>query len=129
MGAVILQELNRKVFLRNALSLISKMDGCMSNLVKYLLFFTNFLVFILGIAVFGAGIWVLVDKPSFLNLFNQAQEVSGINDDFNIEIYTSAAYILLIVSLIIVVLSFFGCCGAIKQSKCMLGTYFTLILA
>jgi len=101
----------------------------MPNLVKYLLFITNFLVFILGITVFGAGIWVLVDKPSFLNLFNQAQEVSGLNDDFNIEIYTSAAYTLLIVSLIIVVLSFFGCCGAIKQSKCMLGTYFTLILA
>merc|ERR1712141_823386 len=27
-----------------------------------------------------------------------------------------------------VILTFFGCCGAIKESKCMLGTYFTLIL-
>merc|ERR1711970_1401863 len=56
--------------------------------------------------------------------------VSGISeDDFNIHIYTSAAYILLVVSFLIVLISFFGCCGAIKENKCMLGTYFTLILA
>jgi len=105
------------------------MEGCMSNLVKYLLFFTNFLIFVLGIAVFGLGIWVVVDKPSFLNLFEEAQSVSGIDSEFNVEIYTSAAYILLVVSFLVVLISFFGCCGAIKESKCMLGTYFTLILA
>merc|ERR1711970_1145606 len=56
--------------------------------------------------------------------------VSGISeDDFNIHIYTSAAYILLVVSALVVLVSFFGCCGAIKESKCMLGTYFVLILA
>jgi len=102
----------------------------MSKLVKYLLFLTNFLVFVLGLVVFGVGIWVLVDKPSFLTLFEEAQNVSGISeDDFNIHIYTSAAYILLVVSFLVVLISFFGCCGAVKESKCMLGTYFTLILA
>jgi len=101
----------------------------MSNLVKYLLFLTNFLIFVLGLVVFGLGIWVLVDKPSFLNLFDEAQKVSGITDDFNISIYTSAAYILLVVSFLVVLISFFGCCGAWKENKCMLGTYFTLILA
>jgi len=105
------------------------MEGCMSGLVKYLLFFTNFLICVLGLAVFGLGIWVLVDKPSFLNLFEEAQKVSGLSDEFNIHIYTSAAYILLVVSFLIVIISFFGCCGAIKEDKCMLGTYFTLILA
>merc|ERR1719290_105055 len=105
------------------------MEGCMSNLVKYLLFLTNFLIFVLGLVVFGLGIWVLVDKPSFLNLFDEAQKVSGITDDFNISIHTSAAYILLVVSFLVVLISFFGCCGAWKEDKCMLGTYFTLILA
>ena len=95
--------------------------------------------------MFGLGIWVLVDKPSFLTLFEeviqtisspaiitfvfQAQSVSGTTDSFNVEIYTSAAYILLVVSFLVVLISFFGCCGAIKENKCMLGTYFTLILA
>ena len=45
------------------------------------------------------------------------------------EVYTSAAYILLVVSLLVVLFSFLGCCGAVKQNKCMLATYFTLILA
>jgi len=102
----------------------------MSNLVKYLLFTTNFLIFVLGIAVFGLGIWVVVDKPSFLDLFEEAQNVAPeITDGFKVEIYTSAVYILLVVSALVVLISFFGCCGAIKENKCMLGTYFTLILA
>eukprot|EP00091_Calanus_sinicus_P012296 TRINITY_DN2781_c0_g2_i3.p1 TRINITY_DN2781_c0_g2~~TRINITY_DN2781_c0_g2_i3.p1 ORF type:complete len:268 (+),score=82.29 TRINITY_DN2781_c0_g2_i3:308-1111(+) len=105
------------------------MENCMSSLVKYLLFFTNFLIFILGFTVFGLGIWVLVDKPSFLTLFQEAQSVSGTTDSFNVEIYTSAAYILLVVSFLVVLISFFGCCGAIKENKCMLGTYFILIVA
>eukprot|EP00090_Calanus_glacialis_P043386 TRINITY_DN7680_c0_g1_i7.p1 TRINITY_DN7680_c0_g1~~TRINITY_DN7680_c0_g1_i7.p1 ORF type:complete len:268 (-),score=83.83 TRINITY_DN7680_c0_g1_i7:125-928(-) len=105
------------------------MESCMSSMVKYLLFITNFLIFILGLTVFGLGIWVLVDKPSFLTLFEEAQSVSGTTDSFNVEIYTSAAYILLVVSFLVVLISFFGCCGAIKENKCMLGTYFTLILA
>jgi hypothetical protein len=27
----------------------------------------------------------------------------------------------------VIVVTFFGCCGAIKENKCMLGTYFTVI--
>ena len=65
-------------------------EGCLSNVVKYALFLTNFLIFVsifsnrtmiimiimtfpqlLGVAVLGCGIWVLVDKPSFLDLFEQ----------------------------------------------------------
>jgi len=105
------------------------MEGCMSKLIKYLLFATNFLIFILGLAVFGLGIWVVVDEPSFLDLFSKAQDQLESSEDFNVEIYTSAAYILLVVSALVVLISFFGCCGAWKENKCMLGTYFTLILA
>ena len=72
-------------------------DGCLSNVVKYALFLTNFLIFVsilqtsfvafsvsicfenhndnfpklMGVAVLGCGIWVLVDKPNFLDLFEQ----------------------------------------------------------
>jgi len=102
----------------------------MSSLVKYLLFTTNFLIFALGLAVFGCGIWVLVDQPSFMNLFDQAaSNIEGLSDSFDITLYTSAAYILLVVSVLVVIIAFFGCCGAWKENKCMLGTYFVLILA
>jgi len=104
-------------------------DGCLSNVVKYLLFITNFLIFVLGLAVVGVGIWVLVDKPSFLDLFEQAEEHAGLSGEFDISLYTSAAYIIIVVAVLVAIISFFGCFGALKESKCMLGTYFVLILA
>lgn len=104
-------------------------EGCVSNIVKYLLFLTNFLIFILGLAVLGCGIWVLVDKPSFLTLFEQAEKnIPELEGKFDLSLYSSAAYIIIIVAAIVVVISFFGCFGAIKENKCMLGTYFVLIL-
>jgi hypothetical protein len=46
----------------------------------------------------------------------------------SIAIFSSAAIILIVVSVVVVVVTFFGCCGAIKENKCMLGTYFTVVL-
>ena len=64
---------------------------------------------------------------------------------FDISLYTSAAYIIIVVAAIVSIVAFFGCFGAVKvskreyfaisfvdccqESKCMLGTYFVLILA
>lgn len=105
-------------------------DGCLSNIVKYLLFITNFLIFALAVAVLGCGIWVLVDKPNFLNLFEKAEEaVPDLDGKLDISLYTSAAYIIIVIAVLVAIVSFFGCFGALKESKCMLGTYFVLILA
>jgi len=105
-------------------------EGCVSNIVKYLLFLTNILIFILGLAVLGCGVWVLVDKPSFLDLFDQAEQIlpDELSGKFDLNLYSSAAYIIIIVAAIVVVVSFFGCFGAWRESKCMLGTYFVFIL-
>jgi len=107
--------------------IISIMD--MSKVIQWFLGTTNFLIFVLGVSVFGLSIWVLVDKPSFLDLFEEAKDVSGLSEDFDIQFFTSAAYILLVVSIVAVLLSFFGCYGAIKRNKCMLATYFVMVLA
>jgi len=105
-------------------------EGCLSNVVKYALFLTNFLIFLLGVAVLGCGIWVLVDKPAFLDLFQQAESMlPNLDGKFDISLYTSAAYIIIVVAAIVTIVAFFGCFGAVKESKCMLGTYFVLILA
>ena len=76
---------------------------------------------VIGCVVFGLGIYALVDSASLVTLVDKI----GVGDDINI---TSAAYIFIVVAVFVVILTFFGCCGAIKESKCMLGTYFTLIL-
>jgi len=113
------------------------MEGsCFGKISKYFLFLTNFLVFALGIAVMGCGIWVLVDQPSFMDILDKAADLCSDDnqadcDDVvsNISLYSSAAYIIIVIAVLAVLISFFGCCGAMKENKCMLGTYFTIILA
>merc|ERR1711972_146501 len=46
----------------------------------------------------------------------------------DLNIYNTSTYIFIGISAIVVIISFFGCCGAWKESKCMLGTYFTFVL-
>ena len=77
---------------------------------------------IIGCVVLGIGIYALVDGKDLVDIVNNS------GADVTIEIYTSAAIILIVVSVFVVILTFFGCCGAIKESKCMLGTYFVMIL-
>jgi CD81 antigen len=54
------------------------------------------------------AIWMLVD-PTFL--MSVTQEESH---------YYYGLYILLAVGALLIILSFFGCCGAFKESQCML---------
>ena len=102
--------------------------GVPTGFNEYCLFCFLFLSFVyfqvIGCVVLGLGIYALVDGASLVSLVDE----SGVSDDINITAFTSAAYIFIVVAVFVVILTFFGCCGAIKESKCMLGTYFTLIL-
>merc|ERR1711997_750658 len=40
----------------------------------------------------------------------------------------SAAILLIVIACVVVLVTFFGCFGAFKVQRCMLGTYFTMIL-
>merc|ERR1712126_642527 len=108
-------------------------EGCVPNFVKYNLFLTNFIVFILGIVTLGFGIWILVDKPSFLDLFTDAQDILDEHkvdtSGFDLGVYASAPVILIVVAVIVSLIAFFGCFGALKESKCLLITYFVILLA
>jgi len=106
------------------------MKGFLPKTAQFLLFLTNFLVFLLGIVTLGFGIWVLVDKPSFLHLFEDAQGVLNDNNihAFDISIYASAPVILIVVAVIVSLIAFLGCFGALKESKCLLITYFIIVL-
>lgn len=94
--------------------------GCCENLVRTFLFVTNFLICVLSCAIVGLCIWVLVDKPSLVNILDQTE--SGI------PIYDSAVILFLVMASLAVFISFFGCCGAYKENRCMLGTYFLMVL-
>ena len=69
---------------------------------------------LLSCACLGLSIWILVDQPSFLNVLNE------VSVDF--PVYTSAAIVLLVVSILVILIAFLGCCGAQQESRCMLAT-------
>merc|ERR1712133_199730 len=62
--------------------------GFLSSCAKWLLFASNFLIFALSCAGLGLGIWILVDKSSFLDLLDQT--------DATVHIYESTAVLILI---------------------------------
>lgn len=88
-------------------------EGC-GRFVKFSLFITNLVIFVSGAIIFGLSIWTLVDK-SFIN------ELLGTN------MFSGVVYVLILMSLVVLFLSFLGCMGAAKEIKCMLLTYFTII--
>ncbi|XP_064600545.1 CD9 antigen-like [Liolophura sinensis] len=92
------------------------LGGCYSC-IKYLMFAFNFLFWLIGCALLGLGIWIRVD-PNFEKYVNS-------QDQFNM-LYT-AAYILIAVGIIIMVIGFLGCCGAIRENTCMLGGFFVCL--
>lgn len=98
------------------------MDGFVGNVIKYLLFATNFLILFMGCLCLGFGIYVLAAGKDLAELIKDGQGEA-------ISLYSSAAIILIVLSLFVIVVTFFGCCGALKESKCMLGTYFAIVLA
>lgn len=108
------------------------MKGCLASSIKFILFATNLIIFILSLAVFGVSIWAIVDAPSFLDLFDlakQALDNAGIQvGDMSLDLYSTAAYLLIVAAAVAAVISFLGCCGAQRESKCMLGIYFIIML-
>ncbi|XP_039266766.1 tetraspanin-18-like [Styela clava] len=90
--------------------------GCGMTLIKYMMFFVNFLIFLAGAAMLAVGIWVVVDADSFKNMVSSDPAIfSGI-------------YIIIAIGAAVFLIGFLGCCGAIKESRCLLGTFFAIIL-
>lgn len=87
-----------------------QMDGC-GNFMKYSLFIVNLVICLGGIIVVGLGIWTIVDK-SFPN------ELLGTN------LYSGAAYVLLVTGILVTFISCLGCLGSVKEVRCMLVIYF-----
>lgn len=80
------------------------------------MFFFNLLIFIGGAMLFGTGIWVVVDGGSFKDIVSSDPMIFG------------AVYLLIVVGAVIFVTGFLGCCGAIRESKCLLNTFFVIVL-
>ncbi|XP_015261199.1 PREDICTED: tetraspanin-8 [Gekko japonicus] len=86
-----------------------------SSCMKYSMFIFNFVFWVCGCIILGVSIWMRVSKS--------AQEEFKIDDSM-----FSGVYLLIAVGSIIMVLGFLGCCGAAKESQCMLLLFFIGLL-
>lgn len=85
-----------------------------AKVIKVLLFVFNFIFFLGGIGLLGVGIYVQLKIGDYVAL-------SSVK-------YVTGSIIIIAVGAVIAVITFFGCCGAIKESRCLLGTFFALML-
>ncbi|XP_030062310.1 tetraspanin-1 [Microcaecilia unicolor] len=93
--------------------------GCFT-FVKVMMILFNLAIFLGGGALLGVGIWVSVDSSSFMKIFG-ALSSSAMQ-------FVNVGYFLIAIGAILVVLGFLGCCGAQKESKCLLIIFFSIIL-
>ncbi|KAK2816901.1 hypothetical protein Q5P01_025092 [Channa striata] len=87
------------------------------------MFIFNGGIFLAGAAILGVGIWVKVDSGSLLGLLENVDNApAGLSQLSNI------SYLLIAVGAVLLVIGFLGCCGAVKESRCMLLMFFTIVL-
>ncbi|XP_069764510.1 CD82 antigen-like isoform X3 [Narcine bancroftii] len=84
---------------------------------KYFLFVFNLFFFFLGGVTLGFGLWILFDKTSFIAVLDTTS--------VPLQIWS---YLLSGLGIFTMMMGFLGCIGALKEVKCMLGIYFTLLV-
>ncbi|CAH1785467.1 unnamed protein product [Owenia fusiformis] len=84
------------------------------NCIRYMVFIFNFAFWLLGCAVLAVGIWVCVD-PKFNQYVTNAATFQSL---------FHGAYILIAVGLMMMLLGFLGCFGAVRESQVLLGAFF-----
>lgn len=97
-------------------------SDCGVWIAKYVLCIFNFLFFILGTIVLGAGIWLAADKASLIALLKMV-ESEHIEQFTQPAVIEQMAYVLIACGTVMFLLSFLGYCGAIRESPCLLTTY------
>lgn len=106
------------------------LEGCAACL-KYLMIIWNFLILLLGFAILGVGIWMVVDKDSgrFVDeaVGDDSPFIINYSEVSDPNLYQTLAYILIVFGAITVIIAFLGYCGAVRESQCLLATCFGLL--
>lgn len=96
---------------------MSKVQGGM-KCVKYLLFAFNFIFWLSGLLVLAVGLWLRFDPDT----------VELLTGDAAPSTFFIAVYILLGAGGLMMVVGFFGCFGAVRESQCLLASFFACLL-
>ncbi|XP_061627519.1 tetraspanin-1-like [Phyllopteryx taeniolatus] len=96
---------------------------CCGGFLKLMMFIFNGTIFVAGAAVLGVGIWVKVDSNSFMGILDSVEALPP-----ELSQVANVGYLLIGVGAVLLVIGFLGCCGAVKESRCMLLTFFSIVL-
>ncbi|XP_071760010.1 tetraspanin-2a [Centroberyx gerrardi] len=96
---------------------MSKVQGGM-KCVKYLLFVFNFIFWLSGSFVLAVGLWLRFDPDT----------VQLLTGDGAPETFFIAVYILIGAGGLMMLVGFFGCFGAVRESQCLLASFFACLM-
>ncbi|XP_058482038.1 CD9 antigen-like isoform X1 [Solea solea] len=96
------------------MAVLSSWEMC----VKYALFIFNFIFWLAGTGVLAVGLWLRFDTRT-AGLFEGEDAPT---------VFFTGVYLLIFAGALMMVVGFLGCCGAIKESPCMLGLFFLFLL-
>lgn len=102
--------------------------GAGNQMIKFLVFIANLLIFIFGAMLFGFSLWANLDKNFDVHLREFAQKMQ-IDEKLVDEMaqYQSSLWILVAIGVVLMVVGFLGCCGAACESLILL-TLFAIIM-
>ncbi|KAL5016111.1 hypothetical protein ScPMuIL_005700 [Solemya velum] len=93
-------------------------DSFVSPLVKYLLFFFNFVFWLVGGVMVGIGVWAWIEKNRFYH-----KEIEDIYD-----VVFDLSIIFLVLGIIIFVLGYAGCIGALRENCFLLKFFYGVMI-
>ena len=90
------------------------MDCCNTDtMLGYIICFVNFVFFLASLPIIGIGAYILLTMKDF--------------KEFDDNISASFAIILIVLGAVVMIVAFFGCCGACTENPCEMYTYGTLL--
>lgn len=90
------------------------LSGCY-GVLKWIVFLVNLIFWLAGVGVLAISIWLLFDQTVVLM-------AKGSPD------YATGTYILLGAGALMTIIGFLGCCGVLRESQCLLGTFFVFLM-
>lgn len=87
------------------------------------MFVFNGVIFLAGIGILAVGVWVKVDSGSVFSVLTKIP-----NAPSELVQVLNVGYLLIALGGLLVLIGFLGCCGAMKESKCMLLLFFIIVL-
>lgn len=94
-----------------------------AGFLKFLMFFFNGIIFLAGAGILAVGIWVKVDSGSIFNFLEKIP-----NAPTELGQVLNVGYLLIALGGLLLIIGFLGCCGAVRESRCMLLLFFIIVL-